>query len=156
MAQPGTVRCISTIFFCFFFFLSFRAAPAAYGCSQARGWIGATAASLHQSYSNARSASHQICDLQCSSWQRRILNSLSKVRDQTCVLMDTSQICFRWATTGAPVPFFFCVYHIKILPMLITETFGIPLNFASRGMPHSLHPEPRGWIVCLLSGSNCI
>ena len=37
----------------FFFFLSFSmAAPAAYGDSQARGLIGAVAASLHQSHSN--------------------------------------------------------------------------------------------------------
>ena len=40
----------------FFFFLSFfRAAPVAYGGSQARGPIGATAAGLHHSHSNARS-----------------------------------------------------------------------------------------------------
>ena len=32
----------------------FRAAPAAYGSSQARGWIGTPAASLHHSHSNAR------------------------------------------------------------------------------------------------------
>ena len=40
--------------FCFIF-LPFRAVPAAYGGSQARGWIGAAAASLHHSNSNARS-----------------------------------------------------------------------------------------------------
>ena len=40
----------------FFFFLLFlRAAPAAYGDSQARGQMRATAASLHHSHSNARS-----------------------------------------------------------------------------------------------------
>ena len=33
----------------------FRATPAPYGSSQTRGWIGATAASLHHSYSNAGS-----------------------------------------------------------------------------------------------------
>ena len=41
-----------------FFFLSFvlfRATPAAYGVSQARGGIGAVATSLHQSHSNTRS-----------------------------------------------------------------------------------------------------
>ena len=38
------------------FFLVFsRAAPMAYGGSQARGLIGAAAASLHHSHSNARS-----------------------------------------------------------------------------------------------------
>ena len=38
--------------FFFFFFLLFRAAPAPYGDSQARGQIGAIAAGLHQSHSN--------------------------------------------------------------------------------------------------------
>ena len=38
--------------------LLFRAEPVAYGGSQARGLIGAIAASLHYSYSNARSKLH--------------------------------------------------------------------------------------------------
>ena len=46
-------------FFCFvlfwFFFLLFRATPVAYGGSQARCRIEATAAGLHHSHSNARS-----------------------------------------------------------------------------------------------------
>ena len=42
--------CVS---FCFF-----RAVPMAYGGSQARGWIGATAASLHHSHSKTRSEPH--------------------------------------------------------------------------------------------------
>ena len=42
-------------FFFFLIFLSFRAAPMAYGISQARGPVGATAAGLHQSHSNAGS-----------------------------------------------------------------------------------------------------
>ena len=38
-------------------FFFFRATPAAYGCSQARGPIGAKTAGLHHSHSNARSES---------------------------------------------------------------------------------------------------
>ena len=38
-----------------FFFVFSRAVPATYGGSQARGLIGATAASLHQSHSNSGS-----------------------------------------------------------------------------------------------------
>ena len=38
------------------------------------------------------------CDLHYSSWQRWILTPLSKAKDQTCILMDISQICFCWAT----------------------------------------------------------
>ena len=42
-------------FFFFFFLCLFRAAPGAYGDSQARGLIGAAAAGLCHSHSNARS-----------------------------------------------------------------------------------------------------
>ena len=41
-----------------FYFLLFRDAPVAYGGSQARGRIGATAAGLHYSCSNTRSEPH--------------------------------------------------------------------------------------------------
>ena len=36
-----------------------------------------------------------VCNLHHSSRQHRILNPLSEARDQTCILMDTSQIYFR-------------------------------------------------------------
>ena len=36
-----------------------------------------------------------ICDLRHSSRQRWNINPLSKARDQTCILMDASQIRFR-------------------------------------------------------------
>ena len=39
-------------------FLLFRATPAAYGSSQARGQIGDTAAGLRHSHSNCRSLTH--------------------------------------------------------------------------------------------------
>ena len=43
-----------------------------------------------------------ICHLHHSSWQRQILNALSKARDRTGILMDTSQVCDYWATMGIP------------------------------------------------------
>ena len=43
------------IYFWSFFFCPFRATPVAYGSAQARGLIGAIAASLCQSHSNPRS-----------------------------------------------------------------------------------------------------
>ena len=43
-----------------------------------------------------------IYDLYHTSWQRQIPNPLSEARDQTCMLMDTSQIPFHCATMGTP------------------------------------------------------
>ena len=63
----------------------------AYGGSQARGWIGATPASLHH-----------------SSQQCWIFNPLSEARDRTYILMDASQIHVHWATTGTSNFFFLC------------------------------------------------
>ena len=53
----------------FFCFLFFRAVRAAYGGSQAKGWVGAAAAGLHHSHSNARSELH--LQPHHSSWQRQ-------------------------------------------------------------------------------------
>ena len=78
----------------------FRAAPKAYGSCQARDRIGAAAPSLHHSPSNM--GSERVCDLYHSSWQRWIPNSLSEARDQTCILMVTSQIRFHCTTMGTP------------------------------------------------------
>ena len=51
-----------------------------------------------------------VCDLHHSSWQCRILNTLSKASNQTYVFMDASQIRFCWATTGTPFFFIFKIF----------------------------------------------
>ena len=84
--------CLFVCFFCF------RAVPTAYWNSQARGRITDVAAGLHHSHSYADPS--LICNLHHSSWQRRIPDSLSKVRDRTHILMDISQIRFCCATKG--------------------------------------------------------
>ena len=79
-----------------FFFLLFRATPMAYGCPQAMGLIGATAASLYH--------------ISQQSW---VLNWLSKARDWIRILMDTSQIHFHWAMMGIlwwRIFFYMCVF----------------------------------------------
>ena len=48
----------------------------------------------------ARPDPSHVFDLHHSSWQRCILDPLSKARDRTCILMGTSQVCFRQATAG--------------------------------------------------------
>ena len=44
----------------------------------------------------------RFCDLHHSSWQRQILNPLSKGRDQTLNLMAPSRIRFCCIRTGTP------------------------------------------------------
>ena len=43
-----------------------------------------------------------ICHLHHRSRKRWILNPLSKARDRTRILRDTSRLHYRWATTGTP------------------------------------------------------
>ena len=69
-----------------------------------------------------------VCDLYHSSQQRRILNPLSKARDWTFVLMNTSHIHFHWDRMGTPPPLFFnstlylvSDFRYKSLPLLKLE-----------------------------------
>ena len=67
-----------------------RAAPAAYGGSQAGGLIGAVAAAYARA--TAKPDTSLVCTLRHRSWQRQILNLLSEARDQTRNLMVPSRI----------------------------------------------------------------
>ena len=78
--------------------LLFRATPAAYGSSQARGRIGAAAASL--CHSNA--GSEPVWNLHHSSWQCWIPNPLSKARDRIHILLDINQTHFCCTTAETP------------------------------------------------------
>ena len=42
------------------------------------------------------------CNLHCSSWQHQILNPLSDAGDQTCILMDASEVFNLLSQTGIP------------------------------------------------------
>ena len=88
-------------YFNLIFIFLFRATPVAYGSSQARGWIRATAASLHRSHSNARS--NNICDLWCCWRQCQLLNP----PEQGQGLNPSPHKCYVrfltcWTTTGTP------------------------------------------------------
>ena len=78
----------TAILFCLslFLFFPFMATPMADRTSWARGQIGAVAASVCHSHSNARSKPY----LQPMLQQCWILNPLKEARDQTCILMDTN------------------------------------------------------------------
>ena len=62
----------------------------AYGGSQVRGAIGAPAGGQCHSHSNARSDPCLQPTPQLMA--RQILNPRSEARDQTCILMDASQV----------------------------------------------------------------
>ena len=108
----------------FFFFLFFKAAPVAYGSSQARGLIGATGADLHQ-----------------SSRRRQILNPLSEARDRTRNLMVPS-----WIVSTAPQRELW-VSRVAFQPLPQNVHVGgkdpcTPLR-VGRALPGYLHPASR-------------
>ena len=86
-----------------FFFLLFRAAPIAYGGSQARGRIRTMAAGLCHSHRNAGSKIHLWPTLQLRATLD--LWPLSKARGWIHILMDTSWIHFPCTMTGSPYIF---------------------------------------------------
>ena len=64
----------------------------AYGSFQAKGRIGAVAASLHHSHSNARSKLHLRPTPQLMATPQ-ILNPLSEATDRSFILMDIRWVC---------------------------------------------------------------
>ena len=66
-----------------------------------------------------------VCDLQHNSRQCQIPDPLSEVRDQTCILMDTSWIHFHCTTMGNP-----CLFdngHCN--RYVVTSQWGFDLHF---------------------------
>ena len=63
---------------------------------------------LNQSYTIAMAMPDPscMCDLHHSSWQHWIPDPLSMARNRTCILMDTSWICFHCATMETPLLLF--------------------------------------------------
>ena len=105
-------------FILFLLFLLFRAAPSAYGYSQARLPACAIATAMPDLSC--------ICDLHHSSWQRQILNSLNKARDQTRNLVVPSQnSTFKYALVKTYWPMDTLEYMVvkhKESPSLSPET----------------------------------
>ena len=118
-------------------FLLFRAAPAAYGGSQARDPIRAAAAGLHHSHSHARSQPHLWPT--CSLWQCRILNPLSEARDRTFILMDTSRVLNLLNHSGNSLFIYFFFHFFR--KHMLSETWS------------NIHQGPFYAKPCVTSGS---
>ena len=88
------------LFFFFFFCFSFlfRATPADMEVPR----LGVESDLQMPAYATATQDLSHICDLHHSSRQRRIPNPLSKSRDGTRIVMDTSEVHYCWATVGTP------------------------------------------------------
>ena len=109
----------------------FRAPSMAYRNSQARGWIGAAAATLHHSHSIVGSERN----LQSTPQPRQcqILNPLREARDQTHVLMDTRWVHYCWATIGTP-----CDVSLGIsFKYFIIIQCVIPIEFANSSFKYN-------------------
>ena len=82
-----------------------------------------------------------ICDLQHSSRQRRILNPLSKARDQTLVLMDPRRGVFLLSHSGSSQA---CYYSSQPLARRC-PCFLLPTPSTSQAQgPKRLQAEPSG------------
>ena len=89
--------------FLFFFF---------YGCTMAYG------------SSQARSQISCSCCPKPQLQQRQILNLWSRARDRTQTLLDTSLVCYHWATTGTPIYLFELGFCLDYLPKWDAGSFG--------------------------------
>ena len=87
------------------FFFSFWASPTAYGGAQARGPMGAIAAA----YTTATATwdLSRVFDLHYRLRQCRILKPLIETKDQTCILMDPSRVCYPLSHDGNSKEIFF-------------------------------------------------
>ena len=88
-----------------------------------------------------------ISDPHHSSWQHQILDPLSKARDITRILMDSSGIRFRCATTGTPATYF---WKCLIIMLTYPNCLWVPAN---QSLATVIMSSVLKYIVVLLS--NC-
>ena len=86
------------------FFLLFRAAPGrTWHMEVPRLGVESELQLLACTTATAKQDLSRVCNLHHSSWQHQTLNPLSEARDWTHILMDTSWVCYHWATTGTAI-----------------------------------------------------
>ena len=112
----------------FFFFCLFRVAPR----------LGVIPEIQMPAYATAIATPDpsRICDLYHHSRQHWILNPLSRTRDWTRVLIDTTQVHYCWATTRPPLTLRLSSCHVSCSGVL-------PLPTASARKYRNQPPTPQ-------------
>ena len=117
----------SILVYFLFIFAFFRAAPAAY---ESTWGLGVESELLLLAYTTATATRDpsRVCDPCHSSQQCQILNPLSKIRDWTHILMDTSQVCNPLSRSGNSLSIL-CLVVLSFFKktMLKTPTMAVDL-----------------------------
>ena len=129
--SPQSARRLLSLWFFFFLFFFFLVFLGLYPCHMEVARLLVELELVLPAYAIAIATPDlsPLCHVHYSSWPHWILNPLSKARDWTCVLMDTSQIRFHWATTGTPqlAPFLALGNRETILVGFLTpNTIALP------------------------------
>ena len=94
-------------FFLSFFFFLFRAAPWPMEVPRLRVKSKLQLPAYATAADTGMTDLSLVCDLHHSSQPCKILNPLSRAKDQTRIIMDTSWVCYCWAIMGATYFFSF-------------------------------------------------
>ena len=129
-----------------------------------RGRNGVTAVA----YTTATQDLSCIFDLHCRSWQCQILNPLSKGRDQTQILMNTSRVLYWEGTAGSSSLIFFLLKYIWfkilcqfLLYIIVTQLYIYTFFYSDRKLYLTISYEwedsrPVVWSLNKdASGSSC-
>ena len=134
-------------FFCFFAFS--RATPAAHGGSQARGLIGAVAAGLCQSHSNAGSEAASVTYTTAHGYTRPLTQwARPEIEPETSWFLVG--FVNHWATTGTPSPGFeraaegSCWLDLNLGSGTTTR---LPPSFIQVWGVRPFSPFPRSWLA---------
>ena len=95
----------------------------------------------------------RTCDLHHNSQQCRIPDPLSKARDWTRVLMDTSQVGYHWATMGNPREMFSTSHWTTPVKNLVGDHGHVPISFCLCCIRIPKFLEKK---MCYLHGSSLI
>ena len=93
-----------------------------------------------------------VFDLHHSSWQCGILYPLSETRDQTCILMDTSQIHFCWAIDRNSCFFIFNFFFNFLIRLQNEKEVPVQVVTGTSVIPRRVFICMHEWGCWLLQG----